>query len=84
MRSSFRTLHDWSRFAICALFQKRLEPRVIAQRVPHRIELQQAEPWNYHVGMRAGIGGNWNLAVKGGFGKRKSVLTNLEYRFGKR
>ena len=51
--------------------------------VPYYAELEQAEAWNYHIGMRAGLSKHWNLAFKGGFGTRKSVLANLEYRFGK-
>jgi hypothetical protein len=52
--------------------------------VPYYVELEQSEPWNYLVGMRGKISKNWNLKFVGGFGERKSVLTNLEYRFGKR
>ena len=51
--------------------------------VPFYAELHQAEPWNYFVGMRAGISKHWDLNFKGGFGKRKSALATLEYRFGK-
>ena len=51
--------------------------------VPSYVELQQSEPWNYHIGMRAGISKHWDLTFKGGFGKRKSVLAFLGYRFGK-
>ncbi len=51
--------------------------------VPYYVELEQAEAWNYHVGMRAGISEHWELNFKGGFGKRKSVLAFLGYRFGK-
>jgi hypothetical protein len=51
--------------------------------VPYYAELNQLEPWNYHVGMRAGISKHWNLNFKGGFGKRKSALASLGYRFGR-
>jgi hypothetical protein len=51
--------------------------------VPYYVELNQSEPWNYHVGMQAGISEHWNLNFKGGFGKRKSVMAFLGYRFGK-
>jgi hypothetical protein len=50
--------------------------------VPYYVELHQAEPWNYHIGMRAGIGKHWDLTFTGGFGKRKSALAFLGYRFG--
>jgi len=49
--------------------------------VPYYVELEQAEPWNYLVGMSAGLGKNWNLTFEGGFGKRTAVLANLEKRF---
>ena len=52
--------------------------------VPYYAKLEQSEPWNYHIGMRAKISKHWNLKFKGGFGTRKAVLTNLEYRFGSR
>ena len=51
--------------------------------VPFYAELNQSEPWNYLIGMRAGISKHWDLNFKGGFGKRKSVLASLGYRFGK-
>lgn len=51
--------------------------------VPFNVELEQSEPWNYNVGMNAGLGKNWNLTFEGGFGTRKYVLANLERRFGK-
>ena len=51
--------------------------------VPFHVELEQAEDWNYVVGMIAGISEHWNLNFEGGFGDRKSVLAYLEYRFGK-
>jgi hypothetical protein len=51
--------------------------------VPYYAELRQGEPWNYHVGMRAGISKHWNLNFKGGFGTRKSAMVSLGYRFGK-
>ena len=47
-------------------------------------ELEQAEDWNYVVGMIAGLSEHWNLNFEGGFGERKSILAYLEYRFGKR
>jgi hypothetical protein len=37
--------------------------------VPFYAELNQSEPWNYHIGMRAGIS--------------KHSMASLEYRFGK-
>ena len=52
--------------------------------VPFRVELEQAEDWNYVVGMIAGLSEHWNLNFEGGFGERKSILAYLEYRFGKR
>ena len=52
--------------------------------VPYYVELQQAEPWNYQIGMTAGLSKHWNLVLEGGVGSRKSVLAHLEYRFGKR
>jgi hypothetical protein len=52
--------------------------------VPYYVELQQAEPWNYQIGMTAGLSKHWNLILEGGVGSRKSVLAHLEYRFGKR
>jgi hypothetical protein len=52
--------------------------------IPYSIELEQAEAWNYHLGLRGEISKHWNLVLKGGFGKRKMVLTHLEYRFGSR
>ena len=52
--------------------------------VPYYVELEQSEPWNYQIGMVAGLSEHWNLVFEGGFGERKSVLANLEYRFGKR
>lgn len=52
--------------------------------VPYYAELEQSEPWNYQIGMTAGLSEHWNLTFEGGVGTRKSVLANLEYRFGKR
>ncbi len=52
--------------------------------VPYSAVLEQSDPWNYQIGMIAGIGEHWNLTFEGGVGNRKSVLANLEYRFGKR
>ena len=52
--------------------------------VPFHVELEQAEDWNYVVGMIAGLSEHWNLNFEGGFGERKSILAYLEYRFGKR
>ncbi len=52
--------------------------------VPYYVELQQSKPWNYQIGMIAGLSEHWNLTLEGGVGSRKSVLANLEYRFGKR
>lgn len=51
--------------------------------VPYYAELNQSDPWNYHIGMRAGISKHWNLNFKGGFGKRKSAMAYIGYRFGK-
>ena len=51
--------------------------------VPYYAELNQLEPWNYHVGLRAGISKHWDLNFKGGFGKRISALASIGYRFGK-
>lgn len=51
--------------------------------VPYYAELNQSDPWNYHIGMRAGISKHWNLNFKGGFGKRKSAMAFIGYRFGK-
>ena len=52
--------------------------------VPYHVELEQSEPWNYQIGMVAGLGEHWNLTLEGGVGSRKSVLANIEYRFGSR
>jgi len=52
--------------------------------VPYYVELEQSEPWNYQLGMVAGLGEHWNLTLEGGVGSRKSVLANIEYRFGPR
>jgi hypothetical protein len=52
--------------------------------VPYYVELEQAEPWNYHVGMAAGLSKHWRLRLQGAFGDREAVLANLEYRFGSR
>lgn len=52
--------------------------------VPYNAILEQSEPWNYQIGMIAGLGEHWNLTFEGGLGNRKSVLAALEYRFGKR
>ncbi len=52
--------------------------------VPYYAVLEQSEPWNYQIGMVAGLGEHWNLTFEGGVGSRKSVLAALEYRFGKR
>ncbi len=51
--------------------------------VPYYAELRQSDPWNYHIGMRAGISKHWDLNIKGGLGKRKSAMVVLGYRFGK-
>ena len=51
--------------------------------VPYYVELNQSEPWNYHIGMQVGISEHWDLNFNGGFGKRKSVMAFLGYRFGK-
>ena len=52
--------------------------------VPYSAVLEQSEPWNYQIGMIAGLGEHWNLNFEGGVGNRKSVLAALEYRFGSR
>ena len=52
--------------------------------VPYHVVLEQADPWNYQIGMIAGLSEHWNLTFKGGFGNRKSALAALEYRFGRR
>lgn len=52
--------------------------------VPYYVELEQSKPWNYQIGMTAGLSEHWNLTLEGGVGSRTSVLANLEYRFGKR
>lgn len=52
--------------------------------VPYYVELEQSEPWNYQIGMVAGLSEHWNLIIEGGVGSRKSVLAHIEYRFGKR
>jgi hypothetical protein len=52
--------------------------------VPYYVELEQKTPWNYQVGMTAGLSEHWLLRLEGGFGDRKAALANLEYRFGKR
>jgi hypothetical protein len=52
--------------------------------VPFNVVLEQADPWNYQIGMIAGLSEHWNLTFEGGFGNRKAVLAALEYRFGKR
>lgn len=52
--------------------------------VPFNVVLEQSDPWNYQIGMIAGLSEHWNLNFEGGFGNRKSVLATLEYRFGKR
>jgi hypothetical protein len=52
--------------------------------VPYYVELEQSEPWNYLVGMQAGLGEHWTFSIDGGFGSRKAVLAHLEYRFGSR
>jgi hypothetical protein len=52
--------------------------------VPYYAVLEQSDPWNYQIGMIAGLGEHWNLTFEGGVGNRKSVLAALEYRFGKR
>lgn len=51
--------------------------------VPYFVKLEQSEPWNYQIGMTAGLGEHWNLMLEGGLGERKSVLAFIEYRFGK-
>jgi len=52
--------------------------------VPYYAVLEQSDPWNYQIGMVAGIGEHWNLNFEGGVGSRKSVTAALEYRFGSR
>ncbi len=52
--------------------------------VPYDVLLEQSEPWNYQIGLVAGLGEHWNLTFEGGVGSRKSVLAALEYRFGRR
>jgi hypothetical protein len=49
--------------------------------VPFRVELNEAEPWNYLLGATTGFGEHWVLILQAGFGERNSVLTTLEYRF---
>jgi hypothetical protein len=51
--------------------------------VPFSVVLEQAEDWNYVVGMSAGLSQHWVLNLEGYFGDRKSVLAALDYRFGK-
>jgi hypothetical protein len=52
--------------------------------VPYSAVLEQSEPWNYQIGMIAGLSEHWNLTIEGGLGSRKAVLAALEYRFGRR
>ena len=52
--------------------------------VPYNVVLEQSKPWNYQIGMIAGLSEHWNLTFEGGVGSRKSVLAALEYRFGSR
>ncbi len=51
--------------------------------VPFSVVLEQAQAWNYVVGMAAGLSEHWVLNFEGGFGDRKAALAALEYRFGK-
>ncbi len=52
--------------------------------VPYYVELEQAQPWNYQLGMAAGLSKHWRLRLEGSVGDRKAALANLEYRFGSR
>jgi hypothetical protein len=49
--------------------------------VPFRVELEEAEPWNYLLGATTGIGEHWVVILQAGFGDRDSALVTLEYRF---
>jgi hypothetical protein len=48
--------------------------------VPYRVELNEAEPWNWLIGGTAGLGKGWVLILQGGFGERQSALVTLEHR----
>jgi hypothetical protein len=48
--------------------------------VPFKVELNEAESWNYLLGATTGLSEHWVLILQAGFGERKSVLTTLQYR----
>ncbi|NQT82290.1 hypothetical protein HQ563_04665 [bacterium] len=49
--------------------------------VNYDVELEEKEPWNYLVGLSAGISKHWNLELEGGFGDREHVVVSVGYRF---
>lgn len=52
--------------------------------IPFAVDLEQTEPWNYLVGLSAGVGDHWQLTVEGFFGDRFAVLATADYRWGRR
>lgn len=52
--------------------------------VPYHVELEQAQPWNYQLGMTAGLSKHWQLRIEGSVGDRKAALASIEYRFGRK
>jgi len=51
---------------------------------PFDVALEEEEPWNYLVGVTAGLGGHWVLTLEGFFGTRDAALVTLDYRWGRR
>lgn len=49
--------------------------------LPYSVKLTSADKWGYLAGLNYGFTANWVLTVEGGFGKRKSLLAHLDYRF---
>lgn len=52
--------------------------------VPYYVELEQAQPWNYQIGMTAGLSKHWVLNMEGSLGSRKAAMASIEYRFGRK
>ena len=71
-----------------AMYQKPQEKHTGTYLVPpfpaplhYSVTLTNENKWGYLAGVNYGFTENWVLTVEGGFGKRKSVLAHLDYRW---
>jgi hypothetical protein len=58
-----------------------IEGVVASRELGFVVEQKPVEPWNALVGMRLEVGKHVDLMIEGGFGKRKSIVGGVGYRF---